>query len=400
LFSVKSNFMENIIFKSKQKANQVKSLSRRYLYNQIDWSNRIIVLSGFRGSGKTTLLLQRMSEVQKGIYLNLDDLFFESNRIVDIVAKLYAQGFRNYFLDEVHRYPHWSQDLKQLYDDYMDIQIVATSSSILDLSKGKADLSRRAIYYTLNGLSFREYLLFSKKLELSPFSLSEIIARHHEIAPDLTDLFDYKKEFGNYLNHGYYPFFLENESTYSLKLRETINLVIDLDIAQFEQLNYETIRILKKLLYIISQSVPFSPNISSLATKLATTRNTILRLLDLLDQGHMLGLLKRDTKGSSFLQKPEKIYLQNPNLIYSLSEGAPNTGNIRETFFMNQVSVKHQVSAPKFGDFLVDDTYLFEVGGPSKTNEQIQGLPKSYLAIDTKVTNGKAVPLWLFGMLY
>lgn len=392
--------MENIILKSKQKANQVKDLNKRYLYNKIDWDNKIIVLSGFRGSGKTTLLLQRMSEVSYGIYLNLDDLFFESNRIVEIIEQLYIQGYRQFFLDEVHRYPFWSHDLKQLYDDYQDIHVIATSSSILDLSKGKADLSRRAMYYTLHGLSFREYLMFSKKLKMEPLSLSEIIQDHHEIAPDLADLFHYEKEFDAFLRMGYYPFFLENRSTYMSKLRETTNLVIDLDIAQFEQLNYETVRILKKLLYVISQSVPFTPNISTLSTKLATTRNTVLRLMDLLDQGLLVSLLKKDAKGSSFLQKPEKIFLQNTNLIYALSDGAVNIGNIRETFFISQVAAKHEVTAPKFGDFLVDNNYLFEVGGPSKTSEQIKGLPSSYLAIDTKFTNGKAIPLWLFGMLY
>ena len=392
--------MENIILKSKQKANQVNDLNKRYLYNQIDWDNKIIVLSGFRGSGKTTLLLQRMSEVSHGVYLNLDDLFFESNRIVEIIEQLYIQGYRQFFLDEVHRYPFWSHDLKQLYDDYQDIRVIATSSSILDLSKGKADLSRRAMYYTLHGLSFREYLMFSKKLKIQPLSLPEIIQGHHEIAPDLADLFDYEKEFDAFLRMGYYPFFLENKATYMSKLRETTNLVIDLDIAQFEQLNYETVRILKKLLYVISQSVPFTPNISTLATKLATSRNTVLRLMDLLDQGLLVSLLKKDAKGSSFLQKPEKIFLQNTNLIYALSDGAVNIGNIRETFFISQVAAKHEVTAPKFGDFLVDNNYLFEVGGPSKTSEQIKGLPSSYLAIDTKFTNGKAIPLWLFGMLY
>jgi uncharacterized protein len=392
--------VENIIFKSKQKANQVKGLNKRYLYNKIDWDNKIIVLSGFRGSGKTTLLLQRMSEVSHGIYLNLDDLFFESNRIVEIIEQLYIQGYRQFFLDEVHRYPFWSHDLKQLYDDYQDIHVIATSSSILDLSKGKADLSRRAKYYTLHGLSFREYLMFSKKLKMEPLSLSEIMQGHHEIATDVADLFDYEKEFDAFLRMGYYPFFLENRATYMSKLRETTNLVIDIDIAQFEQLNYETVRILKKLLYVISQSVPFTPNISTLATKLATTRNTILRLMDLLDQGLLVSLLKKDAKGSSFLQKPEKIFLQNTNLIYALSDGAVNIGNIRETFFISQVAAKHEVTAPKFGDFLVDNNYLFEVGGPSKTSEQINGLPSSYLAIDTKFTNGKAIPLWLFGMLY
>jgi uncharacterized protein len=346
-------------------------------------------------------LLQYLSvATKKGIYLSLDDIYFENNRLVEVVQKLYELGYRLFMLDEVHRYLYWSKDLKQLYDDYSDIQIIATGSSILDIQKGGADLSRRAVAYTLHGLSFREFLNFEQKLSLQPLSLTEIIEQHHSIAPELLDLFNYKKLFNHYLQYGYYPFYLEGKDAYFGKLEEIINLVIDTDITPFEELQYSTTRTMKKLLYVISQSVPFTPNVNKLADKLDTTRATILKLLDLMHQAQILQLLKSSTKGVSYLQKPEKIYLQNTNMVHLFANNQPNTGNVRETFFFNQLAAKHEVSAPKFGDFLVDDNYLFEVGGASKTVDQIKGLPNSFLALDIESSSGKRIPLWLFGMLY
>jgi hypothetical protein len=181
---------------------------------------------------------------------------------------------------------------------------------------------------------------------------------------------------------------------------ETIHLVIDTDIAPFEDIQYSTVRTMKKLLYVISQSVPFTPNINKLALKLESPRNTILRLLDFLHNAQILNLLKSSTKGGTYLQKPEKIFLQNPNFIYLFSQNQANTGNIRETFFFNQLSVKHQVSHAKYGDFLIDNDFVFEIGGVSKTPEQISGVPNAYLAIDTENGNGRRIPLWLFGLMY
>jgi len=309
-------------------------------------------------------------------------------------------GYRLFLLDEVHRYEWWSKDLKQLYDDYEDIRIVATGSSILDISKGNADLSRRASIYHLHGLSFREYLNFKKGLDLKTLALSDILTSHHSIAPDLLDVFDFETEFQTYLKSGYFPFFLEANKTYFQKLQETIQLVIDSDITPYEQLQYSTTKTLKKLLFVISESVPFTPNINKLSQKLETPRNTVLRLLDILGKAQILLLLRASTSGISYLQKPEKIYLQNPNFIHLFSPTMSNIGNIRETFFFNQVSAVHAVTSSKFGDFMVDDTYVFEVGGPSKTSEQIRGVPNSYLALDIPGGQEKKIPLWLFGMLY
>lgn len=393
--------MEYLIEKSTQKSKLLQRKKKRYLYSQIDWEQRLIILLGYRGAGKTTMLLQHLSASSKrGIYMSLDDFYFETHRLVETVTSLYRLGYRLFLLDEVHRHEWWSKDLKQLVDDFGDIQIVATGSSILDITKGNADLSRRAAVYHLHGLSFREYLNFKKNIDLEPLTLNEILTKHHEIAPDLLDIFDFKPDFQNYLRSGYFPFFLEAKKTYPQKLQETIHLVIDSDITPYEQLQQTTTKTLKKLLYVLSESVPFTPNINKLSEKLETPRNTVLRLLDILEKAQLLLLLRSSTKGISYLQKPEKIYLQNTNFIYLFSPTMANVGNIRETFFLNQLSAIHAVTSSKYGDFMIDDTIVFEVGGASKTNEQIRGIPNAYLALDVAGGNDKRIPLWLFGMLY
>lgn len=393
--------MDILFQKSKQKQQLVKNKQKRYLFNDIDWSQKLIIVKGYRGTGKTTLILQYLStSSEKGVYVSLDDIYFEKNRLVDTVKTMYDKGIRLFLLDEVHKYSFWSKDLKQIYDDYHDIQIVATGSSILDISKGSADLSRRASTYTLSGLSFREYLNFKRNIDLRQLSLNDVIENHHQLSADMLDLIHFEKDFKNYLNFGYYPFFLEGEKSYFNKLEDTLNLVIDTDIAPVEELQYQTIRTMKKLLYIISQSVPFKPNINKLAEKMESTRNTILKLLDIMQQAEILNLLKTNTKGVSYLQKPEKIYLENSNFIYLFSAEKSNIGNIRETFFFNQLSVKNEVNTPKYGDFLIDNKYIFEVGGASKGFEQIKGVPNAYLALDIKNGNDNRIPLWMFGLLY
>jgi predicted AAA+ superfamily ATPase len=392
--------MEILLSKSVKKVASASGKAKRLIFDDIQWNERLILLLGYRGVGKTTLLLQRLQEIgNKGIYFSLDDLYFENNRLVSVVEQCYALGYRTFFMDEVHRYQFWSKDLKQLYDDFDDIQVIATGSSILELSQGQADLSRRAIVYHLQGLTFREYLQFEKKLDIQALDLETILACHHEISADLSEQFSFEKDFNNYLKNGYFPFYKENKALYSQKLMETINLVIDIDIAPFEELNYTTVRTMKKLLYAISQSVPFTPNISKLSERLEAPRNTVLRLLDLLHQAKLIKLLNAESEKLSYLQKPEKIFLENTNFVYLFADGKANIGSIRETFFFNQLSQIHRVSASKFGDFMVDEKYTFEVGGPNKNFQQIKGIPNSYLAIDVKNSVGNKIPLWLFGML-
>lgn len=394
--------MERLIELSNQKREAVIPDFRRYLAPSIDWSQKLILILGQRGAGKTTLMLQKMQEIgDQTIYLNLDNYFFEENRLAETIGELYQAGIRFFFLDEIHRYSNWSIDLKFLYDNYPNANFVVSGSSILEPGKSKADLSRRAAVYPLAGLSFREFLELEKQIKLPALTLDELLANHPNISGEITDLLDVIPLFDQYLEFGYYPFFRESQQLYKSRLIETTNLVLETDIAPFEDLTHKTIRNMKKLIYIISESVPFIPNISKLAERLEVSRNTILKTLDLLAQAQILSLLRASTHGVSFLQKPEKIYLQNPNLAFALSSNQANRGSIRETFFFNQLQVKHQITLPKFGDFMVDEQYVFEVGGPNKTSQQIQGIPNSYVAADgIKTSGGNKIPLWLFGFLY
>ena len=348
------------------------------------------------------MLLQKMKQVSKSsIYLSLDDIYFEANRLVFLADKLHEQGYRFLFLDEVHRYKYWSKDIKSVYDNYPDIKMIVTGSSILDIQKGQADLSRRSTIYQLAGMSFREFIHLEHDIKIDSITLEVLLQTHNELTAYMSDLIDPLQFYEEYLKFGYYPFFIEGKEVFGKKLLETVNLVLDIDIAPYDQLNHSTIRNMKKLLYIISQSVPFTPNISKLAEKLESSRNTLLKLLDLLSQAGLISLLRQETKGISYLQKPEKIYLQNPSLAHYLSERKPNIGNLRETFFFSQLQTSHQVTAPRYGDFMIDDQYLFEVGGPSKTRTQIKGLPNAYIAADgIKGGTGDKIPLWLFGFLY
>jgi predicted AAA+ superfamily ATPase len=360
------------------------------------------MILGHRGTGKTTLMLQQMQALgDQAIYISLDDYLFEEVRLADLIAQFYQEGIRYFFLDEAHRYPQWSSDLKTLYDHYLDVYFIVSGSSILELDKAKSDLSRRAAVYHLAGLSFREFLSLEKGISLPIHSLKHVIENAGNLSAEIADHVDILPPFEQYLQTGYYPFYLESKSLYPARLLETTNLVLEMDIGPFEELNHKTIRNMKKLIYIISESVPFIPNISKLAERLEGSRNTVLKTLDLLAQAKILNLLRTEAKGISFLQKPEKIYLQNTNLAYALSPQQANIGNIRETFFFNQVQVKHEVTLPKFGDFMVDGNYVFEVGGPTKTAQQIQGIPNSFIAADgIKTGGGTKIPLWLFGFLY
>lgn len=393
--------MDKLIQKSERKLKHLSIKHKRSVFKDISWQDRLILLLGHRGTGKTTLMLQHLkSSDDKSIYLSLDDFLFETHRLIEVFETLYEKGYRRFYFDEVHRYRHWSKDLKQLYDDYDDVHIVATGSSLLDLSKGHADLSRRAVTYNMQGLSFREYLLIAKNIELPKLSLQQIIEEHHLRSTDLLENFSWERDFKNYLKFGYYPFFKENKKTYFTKLEQIAQLVIESDIVAFEGLNYKSIHSLKKLLFVISQSVPFIPNISKLANTLELSRNNLLKLLDLLDQAKLINLLKAGTKGVSYLQKPKKIYLENTNLIHLFAQDKPNIGSLRESFFLNQVNYSHHIYASKYADFIVDDRYTFEIGGANKSLNQIQGVPESFLALDIKTGQNKSIPLWMFGFLY
>lgn len=306
------------------------------------------------------------------MYLSLDHLYFESNSFIDTVDELYKKGYRAFYVDEVHRYRRWSADLKNAYDQFDDVKFRVTGSSVLEIEKGNADLSRRAAKYSLPQMSLREFAALSKNIVIAPIQLHTLIENHTEIAAEIADRFDVLALFSEYLSRGCYPFYREGVKGYPAKLNDTASLVLDVDIPAFEELTFSTVRNMKKLLFVIVQSVPFKPNISTLAKDLNITRNTLLKLLHLMNKAGLISLLHTDVGGKSYLRKPEKIYLQNPNLAYVYGTGKPDMGNLRETFFFSQILPRHRVTAPISGDFLIDDRYIFEIGGRNKTGSQIK----------------------------
>lgn len=377
---------------------------KRYLYPQINWKARMIGIKGPRGVGKTTMLLQHILEnyedIDQTLYASLDDLWFASHTLVELVDWAYRHGIMRLYLDEVHRYDQWSINLKNIYDNYPDMSIIYTSSSLLVMDNAKVDLSRRQTVYTLYGMSFREFLVFENALNIEPIPLNELIRHHVRHAMAITSAVKVAPLFEAYLRHGYYPFYRESIEDFPSRLRETVSVVIDSDLPSVENVSFETLQKVKRLLMIICEQVPFEPNMSKLWKQLDTNNELGLRMLYALDKAQILGLLTSKTKSYKHLYKPDKIYLGNPNLMYVLCPRI-DKGNERETFFYSQLRVANEVKYPKKGDFLVNDKYLFEVGGSGKTFDQIADVPDSLLAVDdTEVGHGNRIPLWLFGLLY
>ena len=377
---------------------------KRYLYSQINWDARMIGIKGPRGIGKTTLLLQHILEnyddIDQTLYVSLDDLWFATHSLIDLVDWADRHGIDRLYLDEVHRYKHWSETLKNIYDNYPDMRIVYTSSSLLALDNGKVDLSRRQTLYTLFGLSFREFLEFEKVYRMSPLTLDVLLRNHVKLAMEITKKVKIAPLFEAYLRHGYYPFYRDAGNDFSVRLRETVAVTIDDDLPAVENVSYETIQKVKRLLMIICENVPFEPNMSDLWKQLATNNELGLHMLYALDKAQILSLLTEKAKSYKYLYKPEKIFLNNTNLMHALCPKV-DVGNKRETFFQNQLAVTGDVNAPRKGDFLIDGQFLFEVGGKNKTFDQIKDVPDSFLAVDeTEIGYGNRIPLWMFGLLY
>ncbi len=378
---------------------------RRYLLNAIDWNERLIAIKGARGVGKTTLLLQYIRENfdldESVLYVSLDNLYFQTHTLVDLADEFVRQGGQFLFLDEVHKYPTWSVELKNMYDNHSTLKVVFTGSSMLEIYRGNADLSRRALTYEMHGLSLREFLWLDQNVQLPVYSLEEILQHHVALAQDILAVVKPIPVFRNYLTYGYYPFFAENRTSYQQRLTTVVNLILETDLPAIQKVDYTTINKLKKLLYIIATAAPFKPNIAKLSERIATSRDATLRYLDYLKRAHVISLLRNDTEGISYLTKPEKIFLNNTNLMYALASERVETGNLRETFFYNQLYQAHAVSFGKVGDFVVDKKFTFEVGGRNKSYAQLKGVEQAYVvADDIEVGFKDKIPLWLFGFLY
>ncbi|MCR5362801.1 MAG: AAA family ATPase [Bacteroidales bacterium] len=377
---------------------------KRSLYDSINWNNRLIGIRGARGAGKTTLLLQHIKETHPNpdvaLYMSLDNLWFQTHDLLELIDYLYSHGITNLYFDEVHRQKQWGLILKQIYDDYPELKIVYTGSSMLEMDNSVADLSRRQTIYTLTGLSFREYLAFNDVMDLDAVPLSELLENHVRISLKIIKKTKILSQFEHYLAQGYYPFYKDAGDDYLLRLQAVSNLVIESDMPSVIDVNYATVEKTRKLLQIIAENVPMVPNVSRLCQALDTTRDSCLRMLYTLDRAQIVQLLNVELKNYKRLVAPNKIYLGNTNLMYALGSQI-DEGNLRETFFVNQLSAVATVQLPKQGDALVDGKYLFEIGGPTKTFSQIADIPNSYLAIDGIETGtGSRIPLWMFGLLY
>ncbi|MGC4130438.1 MAG: AAA family ATPase [Bergeyella sp.] len=375
------------------------------MYYQIDWSNRLIGIKGARGTGKTTLLLQHIAgnfpDKSKALYVSLDNIWFAQNTLLELVDYFQAHGGTHLFLDEVHRYPDWSVELKNIYDSYPDLYVVFTGSSILEIYRSNADLSRRAVTYHLQGLSFREFLNFENNLDLEPFALEDILQNHQNIAGKIISKIKVLPEFKKYLEYGYYPFYKEGIKVYPLRLQNVVNTILENDLPAVENIEYVTVHKIKKMLMIVASLVPFSPNVAKLSAEIETNRANAVRYLDYLQKAGLTINLMSFKKGMSLMNKPDKIYLDNTNLQYALAISGINEGNLRETFFANQMNGFHHLSATQQGDFLVNDSYLFEVGGTGKSFKQIKNIKNSFVVTDKTETGfGNKIPLWLFGLMY
>ncbi|QEH39634.1 ATP-binding protein [Chitinophaga sp. XS-30] len=398
--------MENIASKSNlliqgQNLGFIRSLAAK-----IDWKDRLIGILGARGTGKTTLLLQHIKQHYgiggKAIYLTLDDIYFTEHKLVDFAEQFRLQGGEILFLDEVHKYPNWATEIKNLYDFYSDLRIVFTGSSVTDLLRQNADLSRRVVQYELTGLSYREFLEVSGVVSIPPLSLQDIIDQHVHIANDLSTKFKPLQYFNDYLQYGYYPFFLENKRTYFIRLEQVVKLIIENDLQFIDGFDSHNTRKIYQLLYILATNVPFKPNVSKLSEKTGMHRTTLLQYMHYLDKARLINTLTAAGKSISTLQKPDKIFLENTNLHHMFSQEKADKGALRESFFLNQLcNAGHEAALPLSGDFMVDGKYTFEIGGKGKGGNQIKDIPDSWIAADEIETGAwNKIPLWLFGFLY
>lgn len=397
--------MEKIIEKSHGRLSLVDTTFVRSLADRIDWSSRLIGIRGARGVGKTTLLLQYMKQkhgfANNALYCSLDDIWFAEHRLSDLVDIFVKRGGRYLFLDEVHTYPPWLREIKNFYDNYPNLHIVFTGSSLLNILNARSDLSRRADMYMMQGLSFREYLAMFHNIVMPAYSLSDILSNHIDISLSTLEICKPLQFFSDYLKYGYYPFSLDNLSRYYFRLEEVVNMILEIELPLLRGVDRAYVHKLKQLLQIVSRSAPFVPNISKLAERIGVARATLITYLNYLEEVRLLNLIYKDAGGVAKLQKPDKLFLENSNLAYMLGAEQIDKGGVRETFFINQLSYLHSVNYSAVADFFVDGKFTFEVEGRKKTKRQIGGVENSYIVSDDiEFGTENRIPLWIFGLMY
>lgn len=369
----------------------------RYKYNQIKWESRAFGLVGPRGVGKSTMLLQYIKQnldTKDTLYVSADNLYFAEHKLVDLADRFVKMGGKHLFIDEIHKYEGWSRELKQIYDSYDDLQIVISGSSILDIYKGMADLSRRMPIYEMQGLSFREYLRLFHSIDVPVYSLKDILTHKAVISGVEHPL----PLFHDYLKRGYYPF--GRDAEFEIELMQVINQTMEIDIPMYIKTNISVGRKLKSLIMVVSKSVPFKPVMQKLADVTGISRNDIPDYLIYMERAGMISQLRNATGGLRGLGKVEKLYLDNTNLIYTLAPERADIGNVRETFFMNQTRVCNDVRSSDISDFEIDGK-VFEIGGRKKGQKQIESADDGYIVKDD-IESGYAnvIPLWAFGLNY
>lgn len=398
--------MQNLVRYSDALIAEVNLNFTRYLYESIKWDDRLLGITGARGIGKTTLMLQYIRRTYGisplALYVSLDHFYFQKNNLFDLAEEFYINGGRHLFFDEVHRYPTWSSELKNVYDNFPKLKIVFSGSSALQIFKAEADLSRRAVMYKLGPMSIREYLALTRKLNIGSWTLSEILKDHVQIAREIQQKIQIIPVFNEYLKGGVYPFFNESTAKFEQRLMNTVNVIIENDLMAIERFSYSTLVNIRRILAFIADSVPFKPNISELARKTRVSRDILLRIIDLLEKSDLLLLLKQESAPTGYLTKPDMIYLHNTALLYCLSQNQnPEKGTLRETFFVNQLRENHSVNISLKGDFLIDNQFVFEIGGKGKSGKQIVGIENSFIVQDDiEIGYKNFIPLWLFGFLY
>ena len=397
--------MEELLEISEKLVAGVPMDFKRYLYPAITQKERLVGMKGPRGTGKTTLILQFLAELNmpasRAAYFSLDELYFTTHSLVDTAKRFYQEGGKILMLDEVHKYPRWAAEIKNLYDRYHDLQIIFTGSSIMDISRQEGDLSRRAVMYELRGLSYREYLALFRGQYFPALKLKQVILSDDPLRslfpPDFKPLAFFK----DFIKYGYYPFSLSDRESYYQKLRQLVRTVVEYDMAEVKGFDIRHAKKMLQLLYVVAQQVPFKPNINNLAVKTNIHRNSINNYLFFLHEARLIHLLYPEGTSVATLQKPEKIYLDNTNLLYALSEKEPSSGTVREVFFNNQLNAVHRVNHSPKTDFTVDGQYHFEIGGKTKGRKQIADISKAWIIKDDlEYPAGQTLPLWIFGFLY
>ena len=391
---------------SKRLVREVSLAFHRQLSHEINWDCRLICIKGPKGTGKTTLILQHMREAfggknDKALYVSLDNIWFAAHDIIDLADWHWKHGGTHLFLDEVHHLKAWQTVIKNIYDSYPSLNVVYSGSSMLKLEADGGDLSRRRVDYELPVMSFREYLNFEGVMDVSPVGLEDVLRRHVEMSDAICGKAKILEHFSHYLKNGCYPFYKEGIKEFDFRLRAVVNQILEIDYPSIDDVSPATVMKAKKMLVVLAESVPQTPKMAQLYRELETDRNQGLKILKALSRAGLLQLLSSQKASLKDLSRPDKIFLDNVNLMYSLA-GDVDWGCARETFFLNQLrAAGRSVTYPPHGDFMIDDRFLVEVGGAGKGFDQIKDIPESFVAADgIEVGFGNKIPLWLFGLLY